>query len=133
LFFEIDAPNPNANGGLTLIRVGTGSSRIYIAKDSSTQNTFQLATQSASGYNFINTANITTSTIKFAIAYKNGDNAFYVNGSLISTASATANPTSFSQLNFGDTTFGNTDTKIKATALWKTRLTNTQLAQLTSI
>jgi hypothetical protein len=133
IFFEIDAPNPNANGGVTMIQVGTGSSRIYIAKESSTQNIFQLATQTALGYNFINTANITTSTIKFAIAYKNGDNAFYVNGSLISTASATANPTSLSQLNFGDTTFGNTDTQVKATALWKTRLTNTQLATLTTI
>jgi hypothetical protein len=133
LFFEIDAPNPNANGGLTMIQVGTGSSRIYIAKESSTQNIFQLATQSASGYNFINTANITTSTIKFAIAYKNGDNAFYVNGSLISTASATANPTSFSQLNFGDTTSGNTDTKIKAAALWETRLDNSTLATLTTL
>jgi hypothetical protein len=133
ILFEINAPNPNSPSGVTMIQLGSGASRIYIGKESSTQNIFQLATQSASGYNFINSSIITTSTIKFAIAYKNGDNAFYINGVLVSSASATANPTSFSQINFGDTDFGNTDIKVKSATLWKTRLTNDQLAQLTTI
>ena len=133
ILFEINAPNPNSPSGVTMIQLGSGTSRIYIGKESSTQNIFQLATQSSSGYNYINTSEITTSTIKFAIAYKNGDNAFYVNGALVSSASATANPTSFSQMNFGDTSFGNTDIKVKSATLWKTRLTNDQLAQLTTI
>ena len=133
VYFEIQLPNPSAEGGRVLMQIGSGSDRIYFAKDSSTQNIFQLATQSSAGYNFINTANVTTSTVKMAIAYKSGQNAFYLNGTLISTASATANPTSISQIVFGDPTFGNSQTIVKQALLFKTRLTNSQLAELTSL
>jgi hypothetical protein len=134
LFFEINLPNPLSNGGKTIVVIGTSGNRVYIAKDSSSQNIFQLATESASGYNFINTSAITTPKVKIAIAYKGGDNAFYVNGSLVSSASATANPTSFSNLLIGDETPStNTDIKINSVQLYKTRLSNTELAQLTTL
>ena len=115
------------------MQIGSGSDRIYFAKDSNTQNIFQLATQSSAGYNFINTANVTTSTVKMAIAYKSGQNAFYLNGTLISTASATANPTSISQIVFGDPNFGNSQTIVKQALLFKTRLSNAELAELTTL
>jgi hypothetical protein len=133
IYFEIQLPNPASEGGRILMQIGSGSQRIYFAKDSSTQNIFQLATQSSAGYNFINTANLTTSTVKMAIAYKSGQNAFYLNGTLISTASATANPTSMSQIVFGDPTFGNSETIVKEAILFPTRLSNSELAQLTTI
>ena len=134
LFCEINLPNPLSNGGKIIVAIGTSPNRIYIAKEGSTTNFFQLATQSSSGFNFINSSVITTPTIKFAIAYKGSNNAFYINGSLISSASAVANPTSFSNLLIGDTSpETNTDIKINSVQLYKTRLTNTELAQLTTL
>ena len=134
LFCEINLPNPLSNGGKIIVGIGTSPNRIYIAKEGSTTNFFQLATQSASGFNFINSSVITTSKVKFAIAYKGSNNAFYINGSLISSASATANPTSFSNLLIGDTSpETNTNIKINSVQLYKTRLTNAELQSLTTL
>jgi hypothetical protein len=134
LFCEINLPNPLSTGGKAIVIIGTSPNRIYIAKEGTTTNIFQLATQSASGFNFINSSVITTSKVKFAIAYKGSNNAFYINGSLISSASATANPTSFSDLLIGDTSpQTNTDIKINSVQLYKTRLSNSELAQLTTL
>jgi hypothetical protein len=134
LFCEINLPNPLSSGGKTIAVIGAPPNRIYISKEGTTTNFFQLATQSPSGYNFINSSVITTPTIKFAIGYKNGDNAFYVNGSLISSASAIANPTSLPNLLIGDSTpETNTDIEIKSIQLYKTRLSNSELAQLTTL
>jgi hypothetical protein len=129
IFAEIKLSNPLAEGGRLIMQIGSGTNRVYFAKESSTQNIFQLATQSTSGYNFVNTSNYITPIVRMAIAYKNGDNAFYVNGVLVSSASATTNPSNFSELKFGDLT----ETIINRATLYKTRLTNAELATLTTL
>jgi len=73
------------------------------------------------------------SSVKMAAAYKANDFVLYVNGVQIGTDTSGSVPTT-SQLRFSEANgtapyIGN----IKAAALWKTRLTNTQLAQLTTI
>ena len=134
MFSEIKIPNELSNGGKTIFSIGTSPNVIYLSKNSSTQNTFQLGIQSPSGFNFVNTSEINTPTIKLVISYKNGDNAFYANGVLISSASAVSNPTGMSQSLIGDTTPStNTDIKIKQALLFKTRLTNAELVALTTI
>ena len=67
-----------------------------------------------------------------AIAYKSGQNAFYLNGTLMSTARATAKPTGISQIALGDPIFVNSETTVKQTLLFKTRLSNADLATLTA-
>ena len=73
---------------------------------------------------------------KIAIAYKLNDIVIYKNGSLVASDTTCTIPTTSS--------FGLTGTyngvggaqlaaSVNASALWKTRLTNTQLAQLTTI
>jgi hypothetical protein len=72
-------------------------------------------------------------TNKIAIAYKNNDYAFYINGVLQGTNNSISVPSGLSVYEFslaGNQLF---EGNINAAALWKTRLTNTQLAQLTSI
>jgi hypothetical protein len=134
VYVEIEAPNELANGGKIILIIGDSPNTVYISKNSSTENTFQLATQSPSGFNFINTLEITTDKIKLAIGYKNGDNAFYVNGSLISSASSTPNPTLNSKLLLGDgTPSTNTEIKINDLKLYNTRLSNAELQALTTI
>lgn len=71
---------------------------------------------------------------KLAIAYKANDIAYYVDGNLIASSTSGTIPTC-SRADIG--TVGTSTTpeemQVKASALWKTRLTNTQLAQLTTI
>jgi hypothetical protein len=74
-------------------------------------------------------------TYKIALAYKNNDVVGYINGVQIGTDTSASIPTT-SVVTFVDPITTNAATKtvkIKASALWKTRLTNTQLAQLTTI
>jgi hypothetical protein len=70
--------------------------------------------------------------VKIAIAYKANDFAFYVNGTQIATASSGAVP-ALSAVNFGQFV-GPLDTIVnqKQALLFKTRLTNAQLAELTA-
>jgi hypothetical protein len=77
-----------------------------------------------------------TDNNKVAVGYKSGDFVMYVNGTQIdSNTSATAIPSGMNQVAFnkwlGFT--GQQKQLTKAAALWKTRLTNAQLAQLTTI
>jgi hypothetical protein len=83
-------------------------------------------------------ANITKSGLtvgrhKYAIAYANNDMTFYVDGVQIGTDTS-GTPSGFSEfgLQYYNTAFYGQQ-KVNAIALWKTRLTNTQLSQLTTI
>jgi hypothetical protein len=80
---------------------------------------------------------ITSNTrYKMALAYKSGQYAFYVNGVQIYTSTASAVP-AMSQFNFNSTGFGavasETENKYNALVLFPTRLTNAELASLTTI
>jgi hypothetical protein len=70
---------------------------------------------------------------KFALAYKNNDFAFYIDGVQIATSTSGTPPTCDQVYLGGYPDGGIRASKNVATALWKTRLTNTQLAQLTTI
>jgi hypothetical protein len=75
--------------------------------------------------------------IKLAYSYKSGDFALYVNGVQIGTSTNTFTfPSTLDDIFIGDAvTFFNFQEGIStnATALWKTRLTNDQLATLTTL
>lgn len=77
------------------------------------------------------------SRFKAAYAYKSGSSALYINGVQIGTSSATFTlPNTIDDLYIADQTtyfsFGES-VRNNATTLWKTRLTNAELAQLTTI
>jgi hypothetical protein len=73
---------------------------------------------------------------KIAFAYKGGDYALYING-VQKRTSTNANVPTVSQFNLSAEGYGASAAIVKneynAVALWKTRLTNTQLATLTTI
>jgi hypothetical protein len=73
---------------------------------------------------------------KIAIAYKSGDYALYINGVQKRTSTGSGVP-AVSQFNLSAEGVGVSQAIVKneynTVALWKTRLTNTQLAQLTTI
>jgi hypothetical protein len=71
---------------------------------------------------------------KIAIAYKTNDIALYLDGNLLATdTSATIPLCSRTDIGNVGTSSSPEQVGVKAAALWKTRLTNTQLAQLTTI
>jgi hypothetical protein len=77
----------------------------------------------------------TAGRYKMALAYKSGSSAMYVNGTQVGTSSTTFSLSG--SMNILDISLMPNDPKQKrdiyTSALWKTRLTNTQLAQLTTI
>jgi hypothetical protein len=70
---------------------------------------------------------------KAALAYKENDFAFYVNGVLVGTdTSGTVPATSSIQANYNTTAANMVNAKYNQALLFKTRLTNAQLAELTA-
>jgi hypothetical protein len=85
-----------------------------------------VATLIASGINIANRN-------KIAIAYKNNDFSFYVNGTQVSSQSSGSIPSGLANYEFslaGNQIF---EGNINTSALWKTRLTNAELAELTTL
>ena len=72
---------------------------------------------------------------RVALAYKSGDFAIYLDGTQIFTSNASATFGTMGQVDLGTLLTFNSQlgNGIYSAALWKTRLTNTQLAQLTTI
>ena len=64
---------------------------------------------------------------KAALAYKGNDCAFYLDGTLIGVDTSCTIPT------VSELYLRNVNIKNKSVALWKERLTNDQLAQLTTL
>ena len=76
-----------------------------------------------------------TGTIKFALGYANNDFVLYLNGNQVGTDTSGAIPLTNSLILGGNADFTTSagNQKFNATALWKTRLTNAELATLTTI
>ena len=83
----------------------------------------------------INTATLPQGRYKLAMAYKENDVAFYVNGSLVGTDNSCAVPSPLNKISLTQigTIINVREGFTKGFALWKTRLTNAELATLTTI
>ena len=115
---------------------GTANNRIYIAFSGAASNVLRARIFSGGTLQCsINTSAITTTgTYKLALAYKNNDIVFYVNGVQIGTDIVATIPTC-SRVDLGQNTAGTSQLSdnISLSTLFKTRLTNVQLAELTTI
>jgi hypothetical protein len=125
---------------------GEGFATVFIGGDGT--NNFQLYSIGTDLYWYIRnatsvlidqTANqvlVSGQRYKISIAYKSGDYALYINGVQKRISSVSGVPT-ISQFNFNATGYGASVAKVKnefnSISFWKTRLTNAQLAQLTTI
>jgi hypothetical protein len=138
LFLDFVFKTPSGNTeGQAAIKSGSGDDRVIIWNNF-TLNSLALQIK-ANGTNIVGNVSLGSfvdgTRYKIAVAYKSGDISAYVNGSQIiadtSTFSFASSVTDFIvggyYLPYNGHQLNN------ATALWKTRLTNTQLAQLTTI
>jgi hypothetical protein len=119
----ISLDNDSANGTYFYI---DGTGKIY--SDFIVGGAIQSSISTAIGFATKNTS------YKMAIAYKNNDFVFYINGNLIGTDTS-GSIVQFSKLAFNyPYSAGYLGNKsVNLTALWKQRLTNSQLEQLTSL
>jgi hypothetical protein len=115
----------NSGNTTNFVNIGVYDGRLNPAARGSGTNIFDL---------FVGPDPLPAGTHKIALAYKSNDFAIYLNGSLIYTSTSAATFT-LSQLDLG--TFLNINTQlgdgIKQALLFPTRLTNAQMAELTTI
>jgi hypothetical protein len=115
--FQLQYNGDNAVNGVTIYHIG-GNPAITVRSGGSTI------------FSAILTATTVGTRNKIAIAYKNNDFAVYQNGVQKAVQTSGVAPALLNQFRLSD---GNRHYSINSAAIWKTRLTNTQLAQLTTI
>ncbi len=115
--FQLQYNGDNLTNGVTIYQAGNVPS-VTVRSGGSTIFAESLA------------ATTTGTRNKIAIAYKQNDYAVYQNGVLIASQSSGVAPAALNQIRISD---GLRHFSINAAAIWKTRLTNAQLAQLTTI
>jgi hypothetical protein len=106
---------------------------VYITSSGTTQS---YMFDGGSQVGFINSSHtfVQGNRYKLAIGYASNDFVLYINGAQIGNATPSSIPTlSEVYISSDKATSYLTKTNFNSAALWKTRLTNTQLAQLTSI
>lgn len=133
LYAEITAQPSPANNWFQ-ITDGTANNWVFIGLDI---NSFRGYIRLGASTVFSDTSFALTSGVpaKIALGYKSGDIALYINGTQIAVSSATFTPSaSIDRVVFGDLLNAPNDAaKYSQALVFKTRLTNAQLAELTTL
>jgi hypothetical protein len=113
---------------------GTSQNRIHFFLNTSNQYGIYSEKLGATQWYFVSSVS-PTGNDKLAIAYANNDAVLYINGTQAGSTNTFSVPatTAFRLNDRYDNAVKADVMQIKAEALWPTRLTNTQLAQLTTI
>jgi hypothetical protein len=131
--FDLDALDPNPDYSQTInLSDGTTSNRMGFARAPSLGVHIYVVSGSASQFTFNTTQ--TTGRFKLALAYKLNDYAIYLNGVSVYTNTSATVPSSMSRLDLNNLLNSfHTQMEMRQTLLFKTRLTNAQLAELTTL
>lgn len=137
LFAEVDLTlgrnNTGAGNGMLEVLDSGRANAVTILK-SATANQILIALRVNSVNTFISAGAYINGTNKIAVAYKSGQNVCYVNGVLAATSSLSFTfSASVDAVNVGAYTTNVIDDRISQALLFKTRLTNAQLAELTAL
>jgi hypothetical protein len=120
-----------------LFVIDNGTTNEYILLIRVSSNIFRLRVKNTSGaaVTIIDSIVINDSICRIGIAYKNGDYAMYVNGTLRGTSTNSTNfpTTALSQFVLSNASYGTLNDSYNLVALWKTRFSNEQLETLTTI
>jgi hypothetical protein len=134
LYAEVDVMNL-FTGRVLAIDTGTLANFINIIKEST--STFRVALRKNTGsiVNIITGAVGVAGINKVALSYADGDYKFYLNGSLAGTSSNSTDYPSgtLSRVVISNTDYGPLNDRIRAAAIYPTRLSNAELAALTSL
>jgi hypothetical protein len=116
------------------IRNTAGTTQLWMRKESgSPYFTARLIVSSSTIWTFTGIP-VPNGNTKIAISYKTGDSAIYLNGTQFgSTNTAAFSGSSFTDFYFNLSGTANPELKLQSAMLFKTRLTNAELATLTTI
>jgi len=135
LYAEVDVSKLLGATARPIFAIETGTSRVQLFFTGLSANTIRALVRETNVTKYdARTTITTTGIIKLAIAYKSLDTAFYVNGVQITNVLTNL---SFGSINFSDVLLGSADTnffndRIRSAAIYTTRLTDAQLAALTT-
>jgi hypothetical protein len=136
LYAEVDVRNFQTDGRILAISNGTSDNRILLQKGANSTLQAIITTASGSVADIATASGQTAGVYKIALAYATNDFVLYVNGSQIGTDTSGAVPACT------DVYLGKIETsastnilndRIRAAAIYTTRLSNTELASLTSL
>jgi hypothetical protein len=137
IYVEVDIRTLGNTAGIFVISDNTNTNRVYLYKLGTNNRIYaerQSATESATS-TLQTSGSITAGIYKIAIAYKSGDTALFVNGVQAgSTNTDTFTMGSVFKLNVGSNRAEATqlNDRIRAAAVYPTRLSNTELQALTA-
>jgi len=136
LYAEVQISNFTANNRILSISDGTSDARVILQKAANSVIQGIVTTASANVASISTASGQTAGVYKIALAYKADDFAMYVNGTQIGTDTGGAVP-ACSQIFLGkietSATTNQLGDRIRAAAIYTTRLTNDQLANLTRL
>ena len=137
LFFECTNKSLVNQARYFLLSDGGFNNRIDIFQFSENNLGLYVATSGVAQVSVTNVTLPSSGSFKFAVAYANNDYAWYLNGTQIGTDTSASVPTLTNALfalnAAGGTSGGSGNSPFKQAALFKTRLTNTELAALTTL
>ncbi len=136
LYVELDTRNLFETTGVFNIRSATNN-YVMIYMSNVARRFSGLINAAGTSVTVGQTANgLSAGIYKMALAYKSNDCAFYVNGTLIGNTGQATMPTGMTEVNLGQDATSPTNRifndRIRAVALYNTRLLNAELATLTT-
>jgi hypothetical protein len=140
LFVEAKFVNVDSFSSYVGVTSGAYTNSVIIGKEAgvSPNKMFFFVRANGSDVLFNTSISLSSDYVKCAIAYKSGNWAAYVNGTLVASGTSSFSFSSSLErfgigFNNGSITSVEDKSELKATAIWKTRLTNAELATLTTI
>jgi hypothetical protein len=133
VFVDIDINSSYAQDDMRFISVSDGTSANWYFIGTNNANEFRFYFRASNTIYVTNSSSFTSGRHKLAFAYKNNDYVAYVDGVQVNNTTTLA-VGSTSQIELGNSFSGNLFKQFNnLTALWKTRLTNAELAELTTL
>jgi hypothetical protein len=133
VFWDIEVETLSATGNENILNIDAGSygNTLYFIKGSTGVLSAEIYVSGVLQCSFSHSLP-SVGRYKMALAYKANDFAFYVNGVQRGTDSSGSVP-AMSRFQLGNGVFGPSDGKTNQAILFTTRLTNAELASLTTI
>jgi hypothetical protein len=133
IFWEIQVDTPAAAGHEDILNLDAGSygNTIYLLKGASNTLIAEVYVSSALQASFSTT--ISAGTYKCALGYANNNTAFFINGVQIGSTDTSCSVPATNRIQLGNGIFGPSTGLTKQLLLFKTRLTNAQLSELTAL
>jgi len=135
IYAEVDIRTFANVGFIASISDGTASNRVDIYKFTDSKIYFDRISSTQSALTSVGSNALTAGIFKVAVAYKSGDTTMYINGTQVgATQTQTFTFSSLTKINIGSSRSDGQafNDRIRAAAIYPTRLTNAELATLTT-